>query len=133
METKLTDDQREELDRKLSDLGDAISGIDKAAEPFDAARHALQGIYDGLVEDAGIEIIGHCEGCERLLIEGDKGHRCDDGPILCEKCSPTYGDSRKQALERQGEGNEEAGEQVADIDAYVASGGSLEDTAAWEL
>lgn len=83
--------------------------------------------YINPIEKAGVEIIGTCEGCECLLLEGDQGHTCSDGPTLCENCAPTYGDVKRQAQERLAEGDEDAREIVAACDGHVAAGGSLDD------
>ncbi len=37
-----------------------------------------------------------CEGCDKVLSEGTLGHRCADGPVLCEACSPTWADVLEQ-------------------------------------
>lgn len=42
------------------------------------------------------ESIGDCESCNRSMFEGDLGHYCDDGPIFCEACAPTWNDMKRQ-------------------------------------
>lgn len=44
-----------------------------------------------------------CEGCSKPLAPGDLGHRCSDGPVLCEDCAPTWGEVLHQYVEAAGE------------------------------
>jgi hypothetical protein len=48
-------------------------------------------------------IIETCEACDKKLKEGDLGHRCADGPVLCEECSPTWADVLTQYNESDGD------------------------------
>lgn len=80
----------------LSELDSAENAVRAARAPFDAAIMAVETARDSLLTHHAVEIAGTCESCSRLLFVGDKGFRCDDGPVLCEKCGPTYGDVEQQ-------------------------------------
>ena len=68
-----------------------------------------------------------CESCEKSLAEGDLGHRCADGPVLCEECSPTWSDVLQQYVDAAGEPTsdrtpEELAEDQAAAQAQVDAG-----------
>lgn len=37
-----------------------------------------------------------CEGCDRIINEGDIYFPCEDGPVLCADCCPTWADAEAQ-------------------------------------
>lgn len=87
----MTDEQGEALQERLKELDAAGSAILDARKPFDDALRAVDQVREGLYADAGLEPLDEiCETCERHLFVGDLGHRCADGPVLCEECSPTW-------------------------------------------
>lgn len=90
---------RTALQEYLSALAKADAAIDTASAPFRAAQSAIAEVRDLLLEGCP-EIVGTCEGCDIILFEGDPGHRYEDGPVTCEKCSPEYGDCLAQLKER---------------------------------
>lgn len=47
----------------------------------------------------GKEAIGHCEGCDKPLFDGDKVLDWLDGPMTCEECSPTPQELKEQEAE----------------------------------
>lgn len=49
-----------------------------------------------------------CETCDKKLRAGDMGHRCADGPVLCEECSPTFADIMEQYEEAKAAGTLDA-------------------------
>lgn len=71
-----------------------------------------------------------CETCSKPLGSGDLVHRCDDGPVLCEECAPTYNDIRREYDAAKAEGRfetmfqfpEDAAENDRDLDAVIAAG-----------
>lgn len=95
----LTEEAREQLHEQLKALDAAAEPILKAREPYNVALAAIDSVRDSLIGAAGVEPLEYCEGCSRLLIAGDLGHRCADGPVLCEACSPTFADLLKQYSE----------------------------------
>lgn len=94
--TDFTDDQREALKERLASLDKARRPLLKAREPLDEAIHAIDEMADEAEADAGVEIVGNCEGCQRMLIVGDLAHQCADGPLFCETCAPTWNDLAAQ-------------------------------------
>lgn len=117
----MTPDQREKLQERIKSLDAQADNIRAAMKPFEdrvkpfqEALYAIEAVKEGLVEDAGVEVVGNCESCELILFAGDLGHRCADGPILCAACSPTWKDL---------------------LDQYTAEGaaGSAEDPEAFAL
>ena len=86
------------------------------------------------MSENGTTPVGQCEGCGNELFEGDLGHSCTDGPILCEECSPSWGDIKEQWDE--GRQEEDEGERAAFLEAYQAhinAGGSADDKAVYCL
>lgn len=71
-----------------------------------------------------------CEGCDKVLRPGDLVHVCDDGPVLCEACAPTFNDIRHQYDEAKAAGHfetmftwpEDAPDHDAGLDAQIAAG-----------
>ena len=49
----------------------------------------------GLIGPNNPNWIGSCEDCQMPLFCGDKGFRYGDGPVTCEKCSPTYEEAKR--------------------------------------
>jgi hypothetical protein len=94
------DEAREKLKERLDAIHAARKPIQTAKAPLDEALRALDALHDAAVEEAGVELLDEaCESCDRLLIKGDRGHRCSDGPVLCEACSPTWADILRQYQE----------------------------------
>lgn len=118
---------RDKLKPLLEALTDAESKIQEAKHPFMLALEAIDLVRSELL-DGHPEVVGECEGCDTLLFEGDKGHRCDDGPLLCEACSPTYGDSLTQLRECLADkdiGDDDRAEwesSIAHIEAAIGAG-----------
>jgi hypothetical protein len=136
--TALSEDAREKLQEKLAELGKAISAVEEARKPFDDAIAALVMVRDAVIEEAigDKDIVGSCEFCERLLLDGDKGHRGTDGVIVCEACAPTYGCLKKQREEMVAESDDPEDDNalcLASIEAHIAAGGSLDDKVVHEL
>lgn len=93
----LSDDAREALKEKLAAIHKARRPLLVARQPLDDALRALDELHDAAVEEAGVELIEEaCEGCDILLVVGDLGHRCADGPVLCEAHAPTWRDLLNQ-------------------------------------
>lgn len=71
-----------------------------------------------------------CEVCEKKLHPGDMGHRCSDGPVLCEEHAPTFNDIRRQYDEAKAAGDfermfpfpEDAPDHDKSLDACIAAG-----------
>jgi hypothetical protein len=130
--TAFTDEQREALKEKLAAIDDARAPIRALMEPLKKAMAAIDGLHDLAVEEAGVELLGEiCEGCDRMLVVGDLGHRAADGPVMCEACSPTYADVLAQYEETEDRASllvdldlteEELAGQIASLKAIVAAG-----------
>lgn len=96
----MTDEQREALQERLKELDKAGAAILKARKPFDVALASIDAVRESVIADAGVELLDEtCEGCERHFFVGDLGHRCADGPVLCEACAPTWKDLKGQIEE----------------------------------
>jgi hypothetical protein len=92
-----TDEARERLKEKLDAIDLVRKPLLEHRKPLDEALRALDALHDAAVEEAGVELLDECcETCSRLLVIGDRGHRCGDGPVLCESCAPTWNDIRRQ-------------------------------------
>lgn len=69
-----------------------------------------------------------CEGCSIVMKSGDPCYHCDDGPVLCEACVPTWGDAEQQWLQDSdaAEADRKATFMAA-LEAYLANGGQRSD------
>lgn len=94
-----TTEQRAELKAQLEAVNLAMAPVFDAMKPLNAVLVGLQALRDTLLATAGVT--GEYLECEdgHLILPGDKYHSCDDGPLLCEACAPTYADSLKQVEE----------------------------------
>jgi hypothetical protein len=100
----MTEEQRDELRQQLTELGAAIAEIEKARKPFDLAISALVGVREALLEQHEADVVGTCEGCSNPILSGELGHSCNDGPVLCEACAPTWNDIRREYDEAKAAG-----------------------------
>lgn len=127
---KITDDQRQHIQANIAAMDGAIASMQKAAEPFVQAIEAIEGCRDKMLDDLGLEVVGHCEHCEKILFVGELGLRCDDGPVLCEEHAPTWDDARAQWSEDPAadEPNPDRADFMARYDAHIAAGGKGTDT-----
>lgn len=120
----------EQLRSILDGLAKAESVLDAAMKPFRDAARALDDVKERVLDALGAEEVGQCEGCRAILLTGDKGHRCADGPILCAECAPTWADVHLQwARGECGEvdGEDAHGDFLAAYEAHLAAGGSPDD------
>jgi hypothetical protein len=93
--TPLSDEQREKLHAQIKALDEVAAVVRKAMAPFENALSAVEDVRQQLLDDHDAAIAGTCE-CGRLLLVGELGHSCEDGPLLCETCAPTWNDMRRQ-------------------------------------
>jgi hypothetical protein len=129
---EFTDEARERLKDKLDAIGKAREPLMVAIKPLNEALLALAELEEMAVEEAGVELLDEiCEGCERMLIVGDHGHRAADGPVMCEACSPTYADVLSQYEDATDRASllvdldlteEELADQITSLKAMVAAG-----------
>jgi len=123
--SKLDEAGREKLRDQLKVLDDGIAAIHQARKPFDDAIMALDTQKQQLLDDHDADVAGTCEGCNTLLLAGDKGHDCNDGPVLCEACAPTWNDLRKQYDDMKAKGEFldafESHTAAHEADAHVAA------------
>lgn len=73
-----------------------------------------------------------CEGCSKTIKEGDLYFSCEDGPYLCSKCSPTYGDAEEQmgrdaAIGEDDDMRDARLHFMKALDSHLAAGGSRAD------
>lgn len=101
----LTLEQREDLQRQVKELDEAMEEVIKAryaiAGPFDQALAALQGQKDTLLERHEVDIAGKCETCGCMILVGEKGYTYADEPgiMFCEEHSPTWASELESAKE----------------------------------
>jgi hypothetical protein len=135
-----TDDKRAELQLQLTAIDRVIEGIEKQKEPFDRSIAQLLTLKEEIVANAaGAEIHGTCE-CGRILFYGEKAHTCEDGPLLCEDCAPTWNDLRQQYDADKELGGfvesfdtpEDAARADRTVDAHIAAGNG-DKKHVWEL
>jgi len=140
-ETKiLTDAQRDELAEKLKMIDAAIAPLRAAVKPFEDALASLNEFRETVLEEYGAEILDTCIGCEKLILVGDLGHYCADGPHCCVECAPTWGQTKEQYEEIAADGCEGSELEPEDIEAglkavqaHLDAGGSLDDKHVWKL
>lgn len=121
----LSADAREKLKDKLDAIHLARKPIQEVRKPFDDALRAIDALHDAAVEEAGVELLDDiCEGCECILVVGDLGHRCGDGPVLCEACAPTWNDMAAQCREPDYMADDPEGraDALAAVEAHIAAG-----------
>ena len=91
--TKWTDEDRAALRAKFKELDDR----DEAIEGEASRQHgAVEEIREALCEQHADRVVGRCEVCSLVLIEGDQGFRYDDGPSTCATHSPTWSDHKRE-------------------------------------
>lgn len=121
---------REKLKAEFAALDEAENSIREGRKPFDVALLAIETVRENLKEKHEVEIAGECEGCTRLLFAGEKGFRYEDGPILCEECSPTYGDAESVFKNRDPADDEDPEDRTSfmrQLETHLAGGGSRTD------
>lgn len=96
-----------------------------------AIELAREKLEDGFEED----IAGHCEGCSKILLTGDKGTSDTEGLLLCPQCAPSWADIRAQWLEENREEEDEGDKArfLAAYDAHIAGGGKPDDVPLYQL
>lgn len=92
---------------------------------YDAACDRLE-----IIEESCPDRIGHCEGCNEPIWEGDRyAYDSENAIYLCEECAPSWGDmlaNPDHFYDDEGE-YRTAETAKAAVDAHLAAGGSLED------
>lgn len=91
--TTLTKEQREALQTGIATIGEMQAPIQGMIKPYVKQIQDLEDLKEFMLQSAGIVgITGECEGCSCLIVPGDKVHTSAEGHVLCQTCSPTYGD-----------------------------------------
>ena len=76
-----------------------------------------------LLEENDAVYVGRCESCSGILFEGDKACRIEDAGYLCEACSPTWAEGRRDWESGKADIDpEDFDEAVAIIEARIAAG-----------
>lgn len=101
---------------------DAFAAKDK---PFRDREQAIDEERETLLEDNSASVVGHCEGCSTLILEGDRYSNCSDGPILCLECSPTWEEAAAHMRSYtcgDPDDERERTEAIANAEAMIAAG-----------
>lgn len=113
----------------------ALRDYCKPEDGFHAQHHAVCHALEYLENDFTEDVRGQCEGCLNLVLYGDQGHQSEDGCILCEECSPSWADIKRQWDDDNRE-EEEAGDRARFMEAYqghIQGGGSPDDKVLYTL
>lgn len=95
----MTDDKFDiERRLKLRAALDALAALDAACpvEGFMAESLAVENAVEALKDGFGKDVAPTCEGCSKIILFSDQGHRCLEGEYLCEECTPTWEDVKAQ-------------------------------------
>lgn len=126
------DDRRFKLRLVFGLLAEIDDGL--PLEKFDDESAAIEEAREKLMVGFGKDYITTCEGCSCHLFVGDKGHRCLDGELLCEACTPSWDDVKEQWAEgRDGDGDEDRASFMDRYDAHLANGGKGTDLMLYNL
>ena len=80
------------------------------------------------------EVLDVCEECGCDLHAGDNVHACSDGPMLCERCAPTYREIQAYLLSDDfAIDRDQKREGLARIAEHLHACGSIDDAAVSEL
>jgi hypothetical protein len=126
----IDDKTRQSIQQQFKALDTARDALELAMKPFRDADSAILEARELLLEHYEIEIAGTCESCDKLLFEGDQGHRDDEGIMLCAADSPTWADAEKSWQEAIAyDDDDPEGRQAFDraLTAHLAAGGSRDD------
>ncbi len=78
----------------------ALKAVEAASESIAAALNAapyqiaapavrdLDSLPESIAAELGLEVVGCCEGCEAIILDGDDYIHTLDGCDLCEDCKP---------------------------------------------
>jgi hypothetical protein len=124
MTVTISEEARAKLAADIKVLDERRAPFLKQMEPIRSALAEIDAEQAELEEAAGVEVVDTCE-CGRILVTGDLVHHCSDGPVLCESCSPTFNNIRRQYDDMKKRGTFadafEDGESAADADEAVDS------------
>lgn len=79
---------------------EAFSAKDK---PFRDREKAIEAEREAVLAEHGTHEIDRCEGCSKLIFEGERFHVCRDGEYVCVDCAPTWNDLRADLMDEGGE------------------------------
>lgn len=125
MMSKLTEEQREDLDSKIDPLTNAIEMLRAEIKPIAMVIDTLRDQRNAVLEQYGIEDdfddLGQCEECSCFIAPGEKRFSYEDGPTFCAEHAPTFNELRASAAGdltiAQEAGN---AEEIADLTQYLA-------------
>lgn len=138
----LTEAERTALDNQLHALKRLEDAVDAARKPIERLLKPLGEVQleideqrEVLLERAGVEVVGRCETCLKLLIVGDKGNRpySDETEIVyCAEHAMTFGNlkahwERSDPTNDDGDEAEQRIDELALVENHVARGGALTD------
>jgi hypothetical protein len=129
----MPDEQRRSLLRTIFNLlGEIDDGL--PVEKFETESGAIEDAREKLIAGFGKDYITTCEGCSCHLFVGDRGHRCLDGELLCEACTPSWDDVKEQWAEgRDDDGDEDRASFMARYEKHIADGGHGTDLMLYNL
>jgi hypothetical protein len=98
--SKLTPEQREQLDEELAEANKIINLLHLQIQPTKQAIRLLESGRDAILErhgvNCGFDDLEKCESCGAYILEDDKAYRYEDGPAFCEEHAPTWKETKAQ-------------------------------------
>jgi hypothetical protein len=131
---ELSEAQRISIREQLAEFDKATKSIEVALKPLEDVRRAIEDARAMFLEPYG-DVSGSCEGCTKMLFDGELGYREEDGIILCVDCGPTYTDWKSNcervindpSLVDEPDEIGFANDALKQIAEHLAGGGSLTD------
>ena len=84
---------REQLVAALADLDERDRKNDADMAPFREIATKIEEEREALLEANETLVIGPCEGCSTIILDGDRYMAYSDGPRVCLSCAPTWAES----------------------------------------
>lgn len=126
----------QELRAKLTDIERHIAAVQLEAKPtrdeYDAKLRpfieqecAMEEEKELLLDAAGTSVIGSCEGCSTLILEGDRHTWANDEVMyFCVECSPTWTEAlaeMRSYTHDHPDDQRELDEKIAHAEAQIAA------------
>lgn len=113
------------LRAKLAELDARAATVEAEAKPLRDRAKAIEAEREAMLELHETYDVGRCEGCSKLIFDGERYSNCSDGPILCLDCSPTWGEAAEHMRSYtcgDPDDDRERIEGIAHAEAMIAAG-----------